>query len=491
MTRKSLWLISVLCGSMVLGFVACSPPVTKYSVTYMANGATGGSVPVDSNTYAPDQKVTVLGNTGNLVKSHDTFYDWNSTAAGTQYKYSAGDTFIMGTSNVTLYAQWSLTPPSFAAQQTFPVGTSPSSVTTADINGDGLPDIIVANEADNTVSVLLNTTPTGASTVSFQTQQTINLTTSPYFVTTADLNGDGKPDIIVANGATDTISVLLNTTPNKSNVVSFGSPQSFTVGNSPYSVTTADLNGDGLPDIIVANEADDTVSVLLNTTTTAGASIATFAPQQIFDVGNNPSSVTTADIDQSGLPDIIVANDNAANVANGNTVSVLLNNTVKGASTVSFQTQQTFLVGPGASSVLSADINQDGLPDLVVVSAPNDIISLLLNTTAKGSATANFAPLVSFPVGVSPLSATSTDVNGDGSPDIITANNSDGTVSVVLNTTAKGASTLSFANRSTFDVGSVPDGVASADINGDGKPDVITANSGNNSVSVLLNTTVE
>src|SRR5208282_1977144 len=69
----------------------------------------------------------------------------------------------------------------------------PTSVTTADVNGDGKPDLIVANEADNTVSVLLNTTAPGAATSSFARQQTFAVGSYPFSVTMADVNGDGKP----------------------------------------------------------------------------------------------------------------------------------------------------------------------------------------------------------------------------------------------------------------------------------------------------------
>ncbi len=100
----------------------------------------------------------------------------------------------------------------FAAQQTFASGGDPNSVTEADVNGDGRPDLIVANNFDATVSVLLNTTAPGAATPSFATQQTFATGNSPYSVTVADVNGDGKPDLILANAVDNTVSVLINTT---------------------------------------------------------------------------------------------------------------------------------------------------------------------------------------------------------------------------------------------------------------------------------------
>jgi len=80
------------------------PTQPTYTVTYNANGATSGTVPVDSNNYTQGQTVTVLGNTGNLVKSGGPFYRWNTASNGSGTFYSGGNTFPMGSANVTLYA---------------------------------------------------------------------------------------------------------------------------------------------------------------------------------------------------------------------------------------------------------------------------------------------------------------------------------------------------------------------------------------------------
>ncbi len=82
----------------------------------------------------------------------------------------------------------------------------------------------------------------------------------------ADLNGDGQPDLIVANATSNTVSVLLNTTALALASPAFAAKQDFTTGSNPVYVTAADVNGDGKPDLIVANKYSNTVSVLLNTT---------------------------------------------------------------------------------------------------------------------------------------------------------------------------------------------------------------------------------
>jgi len=378
--------------------------------------------------------------------------------------------------------------PSFAAQQTFATGTNPRSVTVADVNGDGMPDLLVANVNDNTVSVLLNTTVPGAAIPSFAAQQTFATGAGPVSVsavdsvTAVDVNGDGKPDLIVANGNDNTVSVLLNTTVPGAPIPSFAAPQTFATGAGPFSVTAADVNGDGKPDLTVANVNTSTVSVLLNTTV-PGATTPSFAAQQTFATGANPFSVIAADVNGDGMPDLIVANFNAS------TVSVLLNTTVPGAATPSFSAQQPSATGSLPRSVTAADVNGDGMPDLIVANYNANTVSVLLNTTAPGAATPSFAAQQTFATGTNPNSVTAADVNGDGKPDLIVGNSGANTVSVLLNTTAPGATSPSFAAQQTFITGVGPFSVTAADVNGDGKPDLIIANVNANTVSVLLNTT--
>ena len=376
--------------------------------------------------------------------------------------------------------------PSFAAQQTFGTGSFPVSVTAADVNGDGKPDLIVANDGGNTVSVLLNTTAPGAVTPRFAAQQTFAVGSGPTSVTAADVNGDGKPDLIVTNGNDNTVSVLLNTTAPGATTPSFAAQQTFATGSFPNSVTVADINGDGKPDLIVANENDNTVSVLLNTTA-PGAAKPSFAAQQTFATGSEPFLVTAADVNGDGKPDLIVANNN------GNTVSVLLNTTLPGAAAPSFATQQTFAGGNGPVSVTAADVNGDGKPDLIVANQNDNTVSVLLNTTAPGAATPSFTAQQIFATGNLPAAVTAADVNGDGKPDLIVANESASTVSVLLNTTPAPATKFdahSFAPRQTFATGNFPISVTAADVNGDGKPDLVVANENDNTASVLLNTTL-
>ncbi|MEG5213399.1 FG-GAP-like repeat-containing protein, partial [Microcoleus sp. ARI1-A5] len=369
----------------------------------------------------------------------------------------------------------------FATKVDFPTGSYSVSVSLGDINGDKKPDLAVANIGSANVSILLNTTPAGATTPTFTPQATFPTGTSPVSVSIGDINGDGKPDVAVVNRNNNSVSILLNTAATGATAASFATQPVFTTGPNPLSGSLDDFNGDGKLDLALAIRFSNAASVLLNTTAT-GATTASFAPLANFGTGSEPYSVSIGDFNGDGKPDLASANFNS------NSASVLLNTTTTGATTASFAPQAAFATGTSPGSVSMGDINGDGKLDLAVANG-NNSASILLNTTTTGATTASFAPQAAFATGTNPLSVSISDINGDGKPDLAVANNPSNSASILLNTTPTGATTPTFATPVPFPTGNNPFSVSIDDINGDGKPDLAVANRNNNSVSILLNTT--
>ncbi len=370
--------------------------------------------------------------------------------------------------------------PTFTAKTDFTTGTSPSGASIGDLNGDGKPDLATTNENSTSVSVLLNTTPTGNATPTFSSKTDFIAGTIPSVVSIYDINDDGKPDMAVANSNSTSVSVFLNTTTPGATTPTFTAKTDFTTGTTTTSVSICDLNGDGKPDMAATNYSSTNVSVFFNTMT-LGEPAPSFTAKTDFTSGNSPLSISIADFNKDGKPDFVTANNSP------NTVSVILNTTTTGAVAPTFSAKTDFATGNGTYAVTTGDFNGDGIPDIAEVSYGSNTVSVFLNSTTPGASTPTFAASVDFSMGIGAVSVTIGDFNGDGKQDF--ASVSTNAVSVFLNTTAPGATTPTFSARTDFAVGTVTYSVATGDFNGDGKLDMVTANLGSNTVSVLLNTT--
>jgi hypothetical protein len=267
--------------------------------------------------------------------------------------------------------------------------------------------------------------------------------------------------------------------------VNFDPKVDFATGTTPHCVTIGDLDGDGKPDLAVVNYGANTVSVFRNTSTSGTITSGSFATKVDFATGTGANSVTIGDIDGDGKQDLVTAN------YSGNTVSVFRNTSSSGSITAgSFATKVDFATGTAPSSAAIGDIDGDGKPDLATANNSGNTVSVFRNTGSSGSiTTSSFAAKVDFVTGSTPVNVAIGDLDGDGKPDLATANYTGNTVSVFRNTSTSGSITTgSFAAKVDFATGSNPNSVAIGDIDGDGKPDLAVANSGTTSVSVFRNT---
>ena len=325
----------------------------------------------------------------------------------------------------------------------------PYAVAVGDFNGDGKPDVVTTNlGSSNNVSVFMNN---GNGT--FAPGANYSVGSEPYGVAVGDFNGDGKPDLVTVNYAGNNVSVLMN---NGNGTFAAATNYSLAANSYPYGVAVGDFNGDGKPDLVIANSDTASVSVLLNNGN------GTFAPAVNYGTLST-TAVAVGDFDGDGKLDVVAGSYEAVSVLRGNGDGTLVG--------------EVYNAGVYVQSVAAGDFNNDGKPDLVTANPLNNNVSVLLN-----NGNGKFAAPVNYSTGSYPWDVAVADFNGDGKPDVVTANLSSNNVSVLLN---NGNGTFSAA--ANYSVGSEPYGVAVGDFNGDGKPGVVTANYADINVSVLLN----
>ena len=353
----------------------------------------------------------------------------------------------------------------FTSGQTFPTGKAPATLALGDLNGDGKTDLVTASLDAAKMSVLLGTgggafaahqdyplpidTPTGS--VPYQTT----------LIALDDLNRDGKLDLVLVTYCMNQASVLLGKGDG-----TFAASMDYPLGisgldgNGPTGFVLADLDGDGNRDLVAANAIAGTLAVLL------GKADGSFATRQEYPAGSGSHALAVGDLDGDGKLDI-AAGGGVVLLGNGDGT---LGTGLELASS-----------GDYPAAVLG-DLDGDGKLDIVTANGTANTSSVLL-----GKGDGSFAAGVDYPTGDNPRVVALGDLNGDGKLDIATANNAAATVSVLF---GKGDGTL--AAKVDFETGPRPVTLALGDLNLDGNLDIVTAGTEefgrNGKVSMLLGT---
>ena len=335
-------------------------------------------------------------------------------------------------------------------------GPGPYAVAVADFNGDSLADLVVANSGLFPGYVGSVTVYLGNGNGTFGTPMTYATGIGSSFVAVADFNGDGNPDIAVANWG-GTVSVLLGVGNG-----TFGPATSYPAGNSPFALAVGDFNGDGKADIAVANNLDNDVSLLL------GNGDGTFSTAANVSIGNAPEAIVAGDFNGDGKADLAIAT--------GNGVSVLLGN-----GNATFQPPVNYPAGANPYSLAVADFNGDGKPDLAVANLDGGSVSVLL-----GNGDGTFQTAMNYPTGPNAEYVVVGDFNGDGVPDLAVANygptsGAGGYLSILY-----GYGNGVFQNAINYAAGDTPFFVAVGNLNGDSSSDLAVVDVNGNSVGVLL-----
>lgn len=338
----------------------------------------------------------------------------------------------------------------FQTGSNFTVGATPDWITSADLNGDGRADLITADRGPDTLSVLI-----GNGDGTFLAATTLGTTANPNSVIAIDINSDNRIDLVSADNTAGVISVFIGNGNG-----TFNARQSFTAAGGSNALSFADFNRDGGIDIVVAAESANAVSILL------GNNDGSFKARSNVTTDTGPEGVTTGDFNGDGWADIAIAATNA------NKLDVFLND-----GSGSFSTRVSYAIGASPNAVVTADIDEDGILDLIASGENDDVLGILF-----GNSNGTFQAQITVAIGDAPRTVRVSDLNEDGSLDLISTLTGVGAgVSVVL-----GNGNGTFNARRTYTVGTGPQEVVVADINGDSALDLVSANTGTNTVSTLL-----
>lgn len=455
------------------GFIFGKPPViTSFSPQSAALGETitlqgtgFSSIAANNTVYFGSIKATVQAATTSTltvtVPAGSSYSPISVTIDGLT-GYSTKSFLTRFSSNVT-----GITSASFADTARFKGLTGNGNFIDAD--GDGKLDLLELGSNNLRISRNISTVDKFA----FDNNYFILTTgSSPSNVGFGDIDGDGKQDIIVTHSSSTFVSVFLNnSTPGN---FSFASRADFVTGYaaSAYGPVVKDLDMDGKPDMIVAGYDPHTVSVFRNIST---AGTANFELRIDYLIDWYATAVGAEDFDGDKLPDIVVA------VNSGNEVSVFRNTSVPG--TISFALKNDFAVGSWPISLAAGDIDKDGRSDIVVANVSGNSVSILQNTSSIGNI--NFTK-TDLPNIDQPWTVWLNDLDGDGLPELAAQQKKPSydlysqaqLLSVYKNNSSAGS--ISFGQPVSFEIGDYTRQSSSSDINGDGRPDIAVFSSSGN-----------
>jgi hypothetical protein len=351
----------------------------------------------------------------------------------------------------------------FANQVVYSTGSAsqPFSVAVGDFNNDNRSDIVVANSGTDNLGILLSSIN---DTFDIEMMYLIDTDADPQYVITCDINNDSQIDIVSANSQSDSISIIMgygNGTFKEQMIYSTGS------GSYPSAVATGDFNNDTQLDLVIANEGTDSISILF------GFDYTSFQNQQIYSSINNskPNGIVISDFNNDNFSDIAVV------FFGSDSLGILL-----GCGNGSFAIMTIYSTEDGSqpSAVGVGDLNNDGQLDIIVTNSGTNNVGVLL-----GYGNGSFAAIMTYSTGQSsvPIAVIVKDLNNDTRLDIVVANYNSSSVGVLL---GYGNGTFSIVKIYSTGPGSTPFAVTIGDFNNDGQFDIAVANSGTDSVGILL-----
>ncbi|GEM_PF-3397895 len=294
----------------------------------------------------------------------------------------------------------------FESHVTFTVGSTPNGLVSADFDGDGKNDLASANTGSGTISILRNT---GVGNISFASKVDLQATARPKSLAAGDIDNDGKVDIVAIDEASDVVSVFRNVSTGAGDI-SFAAKDGLATAGDPSSITLADIDTDGKLDILIANYNGKSMSILLNESN--GGSIS-FGSRQDYPINGLGSHIAAGDMDGDGVLDIAVSAFIDL-TSSGTSLHIALYHNESSPGSLSFN--KTTIENIHSGWMTMNDLNGDGLSDIIISQSFNGL-SFIINESTIGNI--SFEPEVPiWPPDVYPVSVVSADLDNDQEPDM-------------------------------------------------------------------------
>ena len=358
-----------------------------------------------------------------------------------------------------------------------------------DVDGDGDLDLLTLNRTTNAVDILLNGgDASGSNTGTFNNGSSVSVLGRPGALALADVDGDGDLDLLAATN-NNSVSIRLNGgNASGSNTGIFSGNHNVSVNGLPQALVVGDVDGDGDLDLLTASTNGGQISVRLNGGDASGSNSGFFSGTQILAIAAETWALALADIDGDGDLDLLGTS------ATGSTINFALNGgNASGSNTGIFQGGQSIEVGLRPAALALADLNGDGTPDLVSANAGSGTVSIRFNGN-NNNPVGSFGGAQEVAVGPVPGTVALADVDADGDLDLVvtdagtTPGATTSQVTVRLNGgDASGSNTGIFSNGYASPVGLGPAALALGDIDGDLDVDLLTISPGTSTVSTRLN----
>ena len=343
-----------------------------------------------------------------------------------------------------------------------------------DLDGDGKRDITTSRTKDQTDLIVYHNQTAAIGSIAFNPLDksdiaNLNVTVPTRNITCGDLNGDGKPElIIVRNDNTKNAFYILENT-STAGTLSFSPKIEIPVvhTNNVIRVLVRDINFDGKPELVVSNtqdagaSEDNRIAIFINQSSLGGSPVFNSSPQLITVTGTiNSGGIEVQDLDNDGKPEIITTPEG------GNNVYILKNNS--GAGSISFASAIEITTDQTIRNLKTGYINDDDLVDIVVTHTADNSISIIKNTSTSGNITTDL--IGTWGTDTEPWGIDMADLEGDGDLDLIVSNNGLNTLNIFIN--ESDASTFQFAPNIVKTVSNRTRNVAVADFDNDAKPDI-------------------